>query len=251
MEQFLQRKCTKKLPKNKRGHAGEVPKQLEYKDLLQMKLWSYQQTVESRLRQPSQQPRPLQPRLTLSHVEHPDGTHHVLQPASSALLHPSLHVKLGVRQRLAVLPGGVVWGRRRVAAPQPLGGAQSKNRLAPQGVWRGLAADEGGGASIVLQANDITVGHQEVFQLILKLQDTEIVNYLRGLANKNHREVREVTHDHIIAQNSTERKPKGGLEGGVRPLTSTCAAGPADRENSTSYCKEYQGLRAPVGSWCP
>lgn len=156
-------------------------------DLLQMKVWSYQQTVESRLRQPSQQLRPLQPRLTLSYVEHPDGTDRVLQPASSALLHRSLHVKLGVRQRLVVLPAGVVWGRRRVAAPQPLGRAESEHRLAPQGVRRGLAAEEGGGASIVLQANDITVGHQEVFQLILKLEDTEIVNYLRGLANKNHR----------------------------------------------------------------
>lgn len=35
----------------------------------------------------------------------------------------------------------------------------------------GLTVDEGGGAGIVLQGDDIPVGHQEVFQLILKLED--------------------------------------------------------------------------------
>lgn len=41
------------------------------------------------------------------------------------------------------------------------------------------------------------------------------------------------------------------LELKVEPLTSTCAAGPAVRENGTSYCNVYRGISASEGSWCP
>lgn len=131
-----------------------------------MKPWSYQQIVESRLRQPGRQLSPLQPSLALPHVEHSDGANHILQPASFALLRPGLHIQLRVRERVTVITGRVVHWRPHVEPPQ-LGQVESKNGLPPQGVWRGLAVDEGGGAGIVLQGNDIAMGHQEVFQLIL------------------------------------------------------------------------------------
>lgn len=144
-----------------------------------MKTWSYQQIVESRLRQPGRQLSPLQPSLTLPHVEHSDGANRILQPASFALLQPGLHIQLRVRGRVSVITGPVVGWRPHAVEPQRLGQVESKNGLPPQGAWRGLAVDEGGGAGIVLQGNDIAVGHQEVFQLILELEDGEIGKFFR------------------------------------------------------------------------
>ena len=63
---------------------------------------SYQQAVESRLRQTSRQLCSLQLGLTLSHIEHSDGADHFLQPPSLAILHQHLHVKLRVGQRVGV-----------------------------------------------------------------------------------------------------------------------------------------------------
>lgn len=44
--------------------------------------------------------------------------------------------------------------------------------------------DEGGVASVVLQGDDVTLGHQDVFQLILELEDIEIGTFLRPVKTK-------------------------------------------------------------------
>lgn len=81
--------------------------------------FSHRQAVESRLGQSSRQQRPLQPSLTVSHIENSDGTVRDLQPAAVAVFHRRLRVQHRVGQQWQV--GFLLVAAVTDTDPEPLG----------------------------------------------------------------------------------------------------------------------------------